>query len=139
MVSEFDTDSVVVTGGEPLMWDLTALTAGLREKGYKTFLETSGAYPLTGMWDWICLSPKTNVPPVGDICKKAGELKIIIQTENDFRWAEEYKEKVSPGCILYLQPEWSRFDSVIGMIVDYCLKNIEWSVSLQSHKYMKIP
>jgi organic radical activating enzyme len=132
-------DSVVVTGGEPLMWDMQPLTSLLREMGIKLFLETSGSHPLTGEWDWICLSPKKNSPPVGDICIRADELKVIIEDIPDFEWAEQYRAKVNEGCRLFLQPEWSRFDMVTGDIVNYILKNPVWAISLQSHKYMRIP
>jgi organic radical activating enzyme len=132
-------DSVVVTGGEPLMWNLDSLCSGLKNKNIRTFVETSGAYPLSGEWDWICLSPKRNMPPLSEICKLAGELKVIIQDKNDFEWAEKYHRLVSSGCRLYLQPEWSRFDAVISEIVEYIKKNPEWRISLQIHKYMHIP
>jgi 7-carboxy-7-deazaguanine synthase len=132
-------DSVVVTGGEPLMWNLDYLCSGLKRNNICTFIETSGAYPLSGEWDWICLSPKRNMPPVEDICKKADELKIIIEDEADLEWAEKYRSLVSPGCRLYLQPEWGRFEAVIPGIVSYVRGNSEWRISLQSHKYMHIP
>jgi organic radical activating enzyme len=133
------TDSVVVTGGEPLMWDLGYLCRELKLRRINTFIETSGAYPLTGKWDWICLSPKKNMPPVGKICEVADELKIIIQNKNDFIWAEKYRDLVNKDCKLFLQPEWSKFQSVIPEIVEYVKKHPEWRVSLQSHKYMHIP
>jgi organic radical activating enzyme len=133
------TDSVVVTGGEPLMWDLGYLCSELKLHRINTFIETSGAYPLTGKWDWICLSPKKNMPPVGKICEVADELKIIIQNKNDFIWAEKYRDLVNKDCKLFLQPEWSKFQSVIPEIVEYVKKHPEWRVSLQSHKYMHIP
>ena len=132
-------DSVVITGGEPLMWDMEPLCNLLRKHQIKTFLETSGAYPLSGEWDWICLSPKINAPPVGDITIKADELKVIIQESKDLLWAEEMSSKVNNSCELFLQAEWSRFDSIIGTIVEYILNNNKWRISLQSHKYMKIP
>jgi organic radical activating enzyme len=132
-------DSVVVTGGEPLMWNLDYLCSGLVENKISTFIETSGACELSGKWDWICLSPKRNMPPGGDICRKADELKIIIEKPDDFLWAEEYRLRVSNNCRLFLQPEWSRFKSVIPTIVDYVRKNPQWRISLQIHKYMHIP
>lgn len=138
-VVESGADSVVVTGGEPLTWNLDNLCKGLRNKNIRTFVETSGAYPLSGDWDWICLSPKRNMPPLDEICKIAGELKVIIQDAKDFEWAEKYQKLVSNGCRLYLQPEWSRFDAVIADIVEYIKKNPEWRISLQVHKYMHIP
>jgi len=138
-VLESGTDSVVVTGGEPLMWNLDYLCKGLKDHRINTFIETSGAYPLTGIWDWICLSPKKNMPPVGKICEVADELKIIIQNKNDFIWAEKYRNLVNKDCKLFLQPEWSKFQSVIPEIVEYVKKYPYWRVSLQSHKYMHIP
>ncbi|MCA1755835.1 MAG: 7-carboxy-7-deazaguanine synthase QueE [Bacteroidales bacterium] len=138
-VSDSGADSVVITGGEPLMWDMNPLTSLLGEMGIKLFLETSGSHSLTGRWDWICLSPKKNSPPVGDICLAAGELKVIIEVTADFDWAEEYRARVRSDCKLFLQPEWSRFDAITGDIVNYILKNPAWAISLQSHKYMRIP
>jgi organic radical activating enzyme len=133
------TQSVVVTGGEPLMWDLDYLCSGLRQWNIGTFIETSGAYKFSGDWDWICLSPKKNMPPVGKICTKADELKVIIEDKTDFEWAEKYRKMVGHKCRLFLQPEWSRFDVVIQEIVEYVKKNPWWRVSLQVHKYMHIP
>jgi len=133
------TDSAVITGGEPLMWNLDYLCEGLKNKKINTFIETSGAYPLSGNWDWICLSPKKNSPPVNEIYKIADELKVIIQDKNDSEWAEKYKTLVNKTCRLYLQPEWSRFEIIIPEIVEYVKKNPEWRVSLQVHKYMHIP
>ncbi len=132
-------DSVVVTGGEPLMWNLDYLCSGLKENQISTFIETSGSRQLSGKWDWICLSPKKNIPPIEDICYRADELKIIIENPEDFLWAEEYRLMVSNTCRLFLQPEWSRFKSIIPTIVDFVRKNPEWRISLQIHKYMHIP
>jgi len=133
------TDSVVVTGGEPLMWNLDYLCDGLKKNNISTFIETSGAYELSGKWDWICLSPKKNMPPVSDICNKADELKVIIQERSDFEWAEKYRKMVTERCRLFLQPEWSRFDKIIPEIVGYIKERPEWRISLQIHKYMHIP
>lgn len=132
------TDSVVVTGGEPLLWNLDYLCNCLKDRNILTFIETSGAYPLSGRWDWICLSPKKNMPPVKDICEMAHELKVIIRTSEDFDWAEKYRRVVSDKCRLYLQPEWSSFEKIIPLIVDYVKRNPEWSISLQIHKFMHI-
>jgi organic radical activating enzyme len=133
------TDSVVVTGGEPLMWNLDYLCNGIRNKNISTFIETSGAYSLSGKWDWICLSPKKNMPPLNEICNVADELKVIIQDKSDFGWAEKYRGMVSSKCRLFLQPEWSRFETIIPEIVEYVKKNPLWRISLQVHKYMHIP
>ncbi len=132
-------DTIVVTGGEPLTWDMKPLTVALKEKGLKTHVETSGAYRLTGVWDWICLSPKKNKLPVGEIYNKADELKVIVYNKHDLIFAEEQAEKVGEKCILYLQPEWSVRDKVTPLIVDYVMKNPKWKVSLQTHKYLNIP
>jgi 7-carboxy-7-deazaguanine synthase len=138
-VLESGADSVVVTGGEPLMWNLDLLCSGLKKGNISTFIETSGAYPLSGVWDWVCLSPKKNMPPVDEMCKIADELKVIIQDKNDFEWAEKFYRMVGSDCKLYLQPEWSRFEDIIPEIVQYIKKNPAWRISLQVHKYMHIP
>lgn len=132
-------DTIVVTGGEPLTWDMTALTQQLKAEGLQVHIETSGAYKLTGQWDWICLSPKKIKLPTEEIYKVANELKMIIYNKDDFRFAEEQAAKVNKDCILYLQPEWSRRDKMIPEIVDYVMKNPKWKVSLQTHKYLNIP
>jgi 7-carboxy-7-deazaguanine synthase len=133
------TNSVVVTGGEPLMWNLDYLCKSLKGNKIATFLETSGAYPLSGIWDWICLSPKKNMPPIGDICGMADELKVIVETKSDFEWAEKFRLRTRKGCAFFLQPEWSRFEQIIPEIVDYVKNNQYWNISLQVHKYMHIP
>ena len=132
-------DTIVVTGGEPLTWDMSPLTDALKGRNLKTHIETSGAYPLTGTWDWICLSPKKNKLPVGDIHKHAQELKVIVYNKHDFIFAEEQASLVGEDCILYLQPEWSKREQVIPLIVDYVMQNPKWKVSLQTHKYLQIP
>lgn len=132
-------DTIVITGGEPLTWDMGPLTAGLKARGLKTHIETSGAYPLTGTWDWICLSPKKIKLPLNDIYEKADELKVIIYNQHDFAFAEEQAAKVNTDCILYLQPEWSRREKMIPDIVNFVMKNPRWKVSLQTHKYLNIP
>jgi 7-carboxy-7-deazaguanine synthase len=138
-VEKSGTDSVVVTGGEPLMWNLDYLCEGLKKMNIRTYIETSGAYPLSGKWDWICLSPKRNMPPTIEICKAADELKVIIHNESEFLWAEKYRGMVSGNCRLFLQPEWSRAEAIIPGIVEYIKRNPAWRISLQSHKYMHIP
>lgn len=138
-VMKSGTNSVVVTGGEPLMWNLDYLCNQLKNNNINTFIETSGAYKLSGKWDWICLSPKKNMPPVNDICAVADELKVIIQDSNDFDWAEKYRKMVNLDCRLFLQPEWSRFNDIIPEIVTYIKMNPDWRISLQVHKYMHIP
>ena len=132
-------DSVVVTGGEPLMWNMNPLCMQLKDRGIKTFLETSGAYPLTGTWDWITLSPKKGSPPLPGIWSVADELKVVIQHGIDFEDAEVYRQKTGPGCQHLLQPEWSRYSEMIGMITEYVKRHPDWRVSLQAHKFMHIP
>lgn len=138
-VAEAGADSVVVTGGEPLMWDMNPLCDLLKGKGIKTFLETSGAWPLTGTWDWITLSPKRDAPPLPDIWLRADELKVVIHDGTDFEDAERYSRNVGPDCQLLLQPEWSRYREMIAAITNYVKKNPRWRVSLQAHKFMHIP
>ena len=132
-------ETVVVTGGEPLMWDMNLLTQKLKENNRKVHIETSGAYPLTGIWDWICLSPKKNKLPTETVYENAHELKVIIHNKHDFIFAEEQAEKVNSNAILFLQPEWSKNDEMTPLIVDYVMKNPKWRVSLQTHKYLNIP
>ena len=132
-------NTIVITGGEPLTWDMGPLTEGLKAKNMNIHIETSGAYPLTGVWDWICLSPKKNKLPVGDIHNKAHELKVIVYNKHDFIFAEEQAAQVGEDCILYLQPEWSVRDKIMPLIVDYVMKHPKWKVSLQTHKYLNIP
>ena len=131
--------AVVVTGGEPLMWNLDCLCRLFEDYGIQRFLETSGSHPLSGQWEWICLSPKKNAPPLPELLHAANELKIIIETEEDFVWAEEQAALVAPDCKLWLQPEWGRSEKMMPVIVDYILTHPQWSISLQSHKYMRIP
>ena len=131
--------AVVITGGEPLMYNLDHLTSELQKKGIKTFVETSGAYPLSGFWDWICLSPKKFKSPVPSIYPYAGELKVIVFNKSDFAWAETHADLVSEGCKLYLQPEWSKSQEIIPLIIDYVKENPRWEISLQTHKFLNIP
>lgn len=132
-------DTIVVTGGEPLMWDMTALTTQLKAEGMQVHIETSGAYELSGTWDWVCLSPKKLKLPTQGVYDVANELKTIIYNKDDFKFAEEQAARVGKDCILYMQPEWSKSDKMIPEIVDYVMKNPMWKVSLQTHKYLNIP
>lgn len=130
---------VVVTGGEPLMHDLGSLTSELHAAGLKTHIETSGAYPLSGEWDWICLSPKKFKAPLASILPHADELKIIIYHKSDFEWAEKYAATVGDHCKLYLQPEWDKSSEMTPLIIDYIKDHPEWELSLQIHKYINVP
>ncbi|MDA1144828.1 MAG: 7-carboxy-7-deazaguanine synthase QueE [Bacteroidetes bacterium] len=131
--------TIVITGGEPLTWDMGPVTAGLKKVGLQTHIETSGAYTLTGEWDWICLSPKKNKLPLAPNYKEAHELKVIVFNKHDLEFAQEQAAQVGPNCHLYLQPEWSVKDKVVPMIVDFVMANPAWKVSLQTHKYLNIP
>jgi organic radical activating enzyme len=136
---QYPSKNVVVTGGEPLIYNLDYLTGELHRHGIKTFIETSGAYPLSGQWDWICLSPKKFKAPMPDVTAFAHELKVIVFNKSDFAWAEEHAKRVSAGCKLFLQPEWSKNKEMMPLIVDYVMNNPQWEVSLQTHKFMNIP
>lgn len=129
----------VITGGEPLMHDCSGLTTALRQAGFVTHIETSGAWPLSGQWDWICFSPKKFKAPVPGILPVANELKVVIYNKSDFAWAEQWAAQVSPECRLYLQPEWSRSAEVTPLIVDYIKAHPNWTFSLQLHKYIHVP
>ena len=130
---------VVVTGGEPLMHNLDDLTGELQAAGLKTNIETSGAYPLSGSWDWICLSPKKFKAPLPDVIPFANELKVVVFNKSDFDWAEKYAGLVSPSCKLFLQPEWDKAAEVTPMIIDYIKAHPRWELSLQIHKYINVP
>ena len=132
-------DTVVVTGGEPLTWDMTLLTSKLKERGLKLHIETSGAYPLSGTWDWICLSPKKNKLPTQTVYDNADELKVIIYNKHDFVFAEEQASKVNGSALLFLLSELSKKEEMTPLIVDYVMNNPKWRVSLQTHKYLNIP
>lgn len=138
-VEKTQTEIVVITGGEPLMHDLNRLTKEFKQAGFKTHLETSGAYPLSGYWDWICLSPKKFKAPLPEILPKANELKVVIFNRSDFDWAEKHAALVSPGCKLYLQPEWDKATEMTPFIIDYIKSHPQWELSLQIHKYINVP
>jgi len=129
----------VITGGEPLMHDLTMLTASLKKAGLRTHMETSGSSPLSGSWDWITLSPKKFKAPLPAILPLANELKIVVYHPSDLAWAEQWAAQVSSHCLLYLQPEWSKAEKITPLIVDYIKANPQWQLSLQLHKYINVP
>jgi 7-carboxy-7-deazaguanine synthase len=131
--------AVVVTGGEPSAYPLGYLCDNLRKNSIETYVETSGAYPLSGSWNWICLSPKKQTPPRDEIYRKANELKVIVFDSSDLEWAEKNSKLVGDHCMLYLQPEWSKYETVISDVVDYVKNNPQWKISLQAHKFMHIP
>ena len=130
---------VVITGGEPLIHDLDELTKELQAAGLKTNIETSGAYPLSGSWDWVCLSPKKFKAPLPNIIPFANELKIVVFNKSDFDWAEKFAALVSPSCKLYLQPEWDKAAEMTPLIIAYIKAHPKWELSLQIHKYINVP
>jgi len=129
---------VIITGGEPVMYNLDALCKRLKKESLSLHLETSGAYPLTGEWDWICLSPKKFKPPTESILKRADELKVIVYNHHDFKWAASFANKISENCKLFLQPEWSREKKMLPYIIDFVKSNPKWQISLQIHKYLGV-
>jgi 7-carboxy-7-deazaguanine synthase len=131
--------AAVITGGEPLQYNMDHFTSKLKEKNIETFIETSGAYPLSGKWDWICLSPKKTMKPLEEVYKKANELKVIVYNKHDLDWAQQEAKKVNPDCLLFLQPEWSKRDEMMPLIIEFVKIHQDWMVSLQTHKYMNIP
>ncbi|MCP9769791.1 7-carboxy-7-deazaguanine synthase QueE [Lacihabitans sp. LS3-19] len=132
-------DLIVITGGEPLMYNLDNLTKALKNNNLKTNVETSGAHPLSGDWDWICFSPKKFKEPLPEFYASANELKVIVFNKSDFAFAEKHAKKVNKDCILYLQPEWDKRDQMMPLIVDFIKENPKWRISIQTHKYLDIP
>ncbi|MFZ4798866.1 MAG: 7-carboxy-7-deazaguanine synthase QueE [Bacteroidia bacterium] len=138
-VIEAKAEMAVITGGEPLLHHLDELTALLQHNNIETNIETSGSSPLSGNWNWICVSPKKFKEPLLEVIVKANELKIVIFNKSDFEWAEKYAALVNKNCILYLQPEWDKAEQVLPLIIDYVKQNPQWKISLQTHKYLQIP
>jgi 7-carboxy-7-deazaguanine synthase len=138
-VKKTPAEIVVITGGEPLMHNLDFLTEEFQQAGLKLHIETSGAHPLSGLWDWICLSPKKFKAPLEPVLHVANELKVVIFNQSDFEWAEKYAAWVSPHCKLYLQPEWEKAEQMTPAIINYILNNPQWELSLQIHKYIHVP
>lgn len=130
---------VVVTGGEPLIYDLSALTQLLRLYNLQSNIETSGAYKISGQWDWICFSPKKFKEPLEEFYQHANELKVVVYNKSDLKWAADHAKKLGENTVLYLQPEWSKAKEVTPLIVDFVKSNPKWKISLQTHKYMQIP
>ncbi len=139
LVKKSGADKVVITGGEPAMYDLTPLTNALRMENILCYIETSGAYPLTGDWDWICVSPKKFKAPLAEVLNRADELKVIVFNKSDFEWAEKHASLVGKNCKLFLQPEYSVMDKMLPGIIEFVKANTSWRISLQSHKVMQIP
>ena len=138
-IKKYSVKIVVITGGEPLMWNLEYLCKKLKNLDLKIHLETSGAYNLSGEFDWICLSPKKNLKPLNEVQVIADELKVIVSNKNDIKWAIDQSNKVNSDCKLYLQPEWSKKEIILPKIIDFVSKNQNWRISLQTHKYMNLP
>ena len=137
--SSCSAQAIVITGGEPLLYPLGILTRELHARGLEIFLETSGTHPLSGEFDWVCLSPKRQLPPLDEAFKRANELKVIIEKEEDLEWAVECSKRVTRRCRLYLQPEWSVYDAITPIIVEWVKEHPEWNISIQAHKFMRIP
>ena len=137
--SSFPAKAVVMTGGEPLLYNLEPLCSMLHEQGIRIFLETSGAYPVSGSFDWICVSPKKFKSPRKDMLAIADELKVIVFNKQDFDWAAEHTTFLKSNCLHYLQPEWSKASILMPEIVEFVKMNPQWKISLQTHKYMHIP
>ena len=129
----------IITGGEPLLHSLDNLCLALQNAGFRTHIETSGVEKFSGSWNWICLSPKCQNPPIATAFEKVNELKIIISSPTDFAFAEENAKKVKPECLLFLQPEWSQQQTIVPLITDYIQQNPQWRLSLQTHKFLNIP
>lgn len=138
-IEKTPTKIVVITGGEPAMYNLVGLTNVLKEAGYQTHIETSGAYPLTGTWDWVTFSPKKFKAPVENFGILSHELKVVVFNKSDFKWAELYAQEVGAECQLFLQPEWDKEDEITPLILEYVKQNPVWRISLQTHKYLQIP
>ncbi len=138
-LSGFPAKAVVITGGEPLSYNLSPLSKGLKKRGVSIFVETCGAYSLSGNFDWICLSPKQNMSPRPDMLQMADELKVIIHEASDLEFAALNAKQVKKSCLLYLQPEWSKYNEVLPKIVEYIKQHPRWMISLQTHKFMNIP
>ena len=139
LVKDAGAQMAVITGGEPLMHDLNNLTQSLQAADIETNIETSGSHPLSGSWNWICVSPKKFKPPLLDVLQKAHELKIVVFNKSDFDWAEKHAKLVGSDCKLYLQPEWDNASDMLPQIITYVKQNPQWKISLQTHKFLNIP
>jgi organic radical activating enzyme len=129
----------IITGGEPLLYNLDALTTALKKEGFEVNIETSGSSPMSGNWDWVCLSPKKFKAPLTESIQAASELKVVIFNTHDFEWAETYAKQVSPNCKLYLQPEWDKSNEITPLVIEYIKAHPKWELSAQLHKYIQVP
>lgn len=139
LTNNFKGDRIVITGGEPAMYDLSPLITAFKNQGFKVHIETSGAYAMQGEPDWITVSPKKFKPPLPEVLRRASELKVVVFNKSDFQWAEEHRSSTGSQCLNYLQPEYSRHNEMAGLIVDYIQEHPEWKLSLQTHKFIGIP
>jgi 7-carboxy-7-deazaguanine synthase len=139
LVQEAKAKLVVITGGEPLLHQLDDLTHALQSQGIQTNIETSASSPMSGSWNWICVSPKKFKAPLPEVVSQANELKVVVFNKSDFDWAEQHAKLVSPNCKLYLQPEWDKREQMIPLIIDYVKNHPQWEISLQIHKYLNVP
>jgi 7-carboxy-7-deazaguanine synthase len=129
----------IITGGEPLLYNLDALTTALKKVGFELNIETSGSSPMSGNWDWVCLSPKKFKAPLTESIQAASELKVVIFNTHDFEWAETFAKQVSPNCKLYLQPEWDKSNEITPLVIEYIKAHPKWELSAQLHKYIQVP
>ena len=129
----------IITGGEPLLYNLDALTTALKKEGFEVNIETSGSSPMSGNWDWVCLSPKKFKAPLTESVQAASELKVVIFNTHDFEWAETYAKQVAPNCKLYLQPEWDKSNEITPLVIEYMKAHPKWELSAQLHKYIQVP
>jgi len=129
----------IITGGEPLLYNLDALTTALKKVGFEVNIETSGSSPMSGNWDWVCLSPKKFKAPLTESIQAASELKVVIFNTHDFEWAETYAKQVAPNCKLYLQPEWDKSNEITPLVIEYIKAHPKWELSAQLHKYIQVP
>ncbi|TRZ78831.1 MAG: 7-carboxy-7-deazaguanine synthase QueE [Chitinophagaceae bacterium] len=129
----------IITGGEPLLYNLGALTTALKNVGFEINIETSGSSPMSGKWDWVCLSPKKFKAPLNESIEAASELKVVISNTHDFEWAETYAKQVAPNCKLYLQPEWDKANQITPLVIEYIKAHPKWELSAQLHKYIQVP
>ena len=129
----------IITGGEPLLYNLDALTTALKKVGFEVNIETSGSSPMSGNWDWVCLSPKKFKAPLTESIQAASELKVVIFNTHDFEWAENYAKQLAPNCKLYLQPEWDKSNEITPLVIEYIKANPKWELSAQLHKYIQVP
>jgi organic radical activating enzyme len=129
----------IVTGGEPLLHQLDPLTTALKAAGFQTHIETSGSSPMSGSWDWVCLSPKKFKAALPEAVSAANELKVVVFNNSDFAFANSFMNDVNSDCKKYLQPEWEKSDAMTPLVIEYIKSNPSWELSAQLHKYIQVP